>query len=325
MSFVSVAPDVVTAASGNLESIGSALRAANAAAAVQTTAIAAPAADEVSAAITSCFGTAAQEYQALSAQAAAFHDDFVGALNAAIRQYANAEAANAQKAVANAVSTPAQAVSEAAAAATSAATETINSPFGPISLSVGGSFPTGTGPFSGWGTASTPIGGAAGTVQGQIATLGSGYQVTVGGASLTWPGLISFVTAATGPFVSGDLSLANSFNTLLADLSHGNVLGAAAALVTAPGNFGYAVTFGHNTLTIPINTGAIGGPVVDLGVPFGGLFASSQPVTASWPTFSVTGTNGSTYTVHGESNFALGGSKVGGPLAYLLNAVGVHY
>ncbi len=52
MSLLSVVPDVVATASANLENLGSALSSANAAAASQTTAIAAPAADEVSAAVT---------------------------------------------------------------------------------------------------------------------------------------------------------------------------------------------------------------------------------------------------------------------------------
>ena len=64
MSLLSVVPDVVATASANLENLGSALSSANAAAASQTTAIAAPAADEVSAAVTALFGAHAQEFHA---------------------------------------------------------------------------------------------------------------------------------------------------------------------------------------------------------------------------------------------------------------------
>ena len=81
-------------ASGNLADLGAALRSANAAAATQTTSIAAPAADEVSAAITELFGTHAQGFQALSAKAAAFHDDFVNLLNGGTAQYVGTEAAS---------------------------------------------------------------------------------------------------------------------------------------------------------------------------------------------------------------------------------------
>ena len=94
MSLLSIAPDFVAGASNNLQDLGSALRSANAAAAAQTTSIAAPAADEVSAAITELFGAHAQGFQALSAKAAAFHDDFVNLLKGGAAQYLGTEAAS---------------------------------------------------------------------------------------------------------------------------------------------------------------------------------------------------------------------------------------
>lgn len=60
-----------------------------------TTQVLAAAADEVSAAIAELFGAHGQEFQALSAQASAFHDRFVRALSAAAGWYVDAEAANA--------------------------------------------------------------------------------------------------------------------------------------------------------------------------------------------------------------------------------------
>src|ERR1700758_3658625 len=95
MSFVGVVPDIVAQAAGELESLGSTLSAANAAAAAPTIGVAAPAADEVSAAIATLLGTHAQEFQALSAQAVAFHQEFVQALTAGGSSYAAAEAAAA--------------------------------------------------------------------------------------------------------------------------------------------------------------------------------------------------------------------------------------
>ncbi|MXI82010.1 PE domain-containing protein, partial [Mycobacterium tuberculosis] len=50
-------------------------------------------ADEVSAAVADLFGAHAQAYQALSAQAALFHEQFVQALTAAAGRYASTEAA----------------------------------------------------------------------------------------------------------------------------------------------------------------------------------------------------------------------------------------
>ncbi|MEQ0600188.1 PE family protein, partial [Mycobacterium tuberculosis] len=65
MSFVSVAPEIVVAAATDLAGIGSAISAANAAAAAPTTAVLAAGADEVSAAIAALFSGHAQAYQAL--------------------------------------------------------------------------------------------------------------------------------------------------------------------------------------------------------------------------------------------------------------------
>src|SRR5258708_27027739 len=59
-------------------------------------------------AVAALFGAHAQSYQALSAQATAFHDQFVQALTSGAGSYAAAEAANASpiQALLNAVNTP---------------------------------------------------------------------------------------------------------------------------------------------------------------------------------------------------------------------------
>ncbi len=152
MPSLNVAPEVVSAASGNLQNLGSTLRSANAAAAGQTTAIAAPAADEVSSAISAALGTHAQEFQALRARAAAFHDEFVNLLNGGAAQYLSAEAANVRQTLADAVNAPAEAVlghplmgtGQGVAVAAANAADTIgpgggidiNYPFGPFGLSL---------------------------------------------------------------------------------------------------------------------------------------------------------------------------------------------
>jgi hypothetical protein len=105
MSYVIAAPDLLAAAATDVAGIGSLLTAAHAAATRPTTAVIAAAEDEVSAAIASLFSGHAQQFQALSAQAAAFHAQFVQALNGAEGGYAAAEAANAS---------PLQAVMQAA-------------------------------------------------------------------------------------------------------------------------------------------------------------------------------------------------------------------
>ncbi len=95
MSFVIAAPDLVAMATEDLAGIGASLTAANAAAAVPTSGLLAAAGDEVSAAIAALFSSHGQQYQAMSAQAAAFHARFVQALAGAMGAYAAAEAANA--------------------------------------------------------------------------------------------------------------------------------------------------------------------------------------------------------------------------------------
>src|SRR5271165_2953924 len=93
--WVIAAPEYVAAAASDLASIGSSLSTANVAALVPTSGVLAAGADEVSAMIAALFSSHAQAYQALSAQAASFHAQFVQLMNTGASQYALAEAANA--------------------------------------------------------------------------------------------------------------------------------------------------------------------------------------------------------------------------------------
>ena len=95
MSFVTIQPETLAIAAGNLQSIGSAMAADNAAAAAPTTGVVPAAADEVSALTATQFATHAGIYQAISAQAAAVHDMFVTTLGSSAGSYAATEAANA--------------------------------------------------------------------------------------------------------------------------------------------------------------------------------------------------------------------------------------
>ncbi|EPQ47943.1 PE family protein [Mycobacterium sp. 012931] len=94
MSFVTAVPELVESAAQDLAGIRSALVEAAQAVAVPTTALAAAGEDEVSAAIAALFGTFGQEYQAVSAQAASFHESFVRVLSGAAASYVEAEVAN---------------------------------------------------------------------------------------------------------------------------------------------------------------------------------------------------------------------------------------
>ena len=80
MSFVVTIPGAMASAATDLAGIGFTIGAANAAAAAPTNWVLAAGADEVSAAIAAVFSTHGQGFQALSAQAVAFHDQFVQAL-----------------------------------------------------------------------------------------------------------------------------------------------------------------------------------------------------------------------------------------------------
>jgi PE family len=95
MSFVTTQPEALSAAATSLAGIGSTISAQNAAVAAPTTGVIPAAADEVSALTATQFAVHAQMYQAVSAQAAAIHQLFVGTLGMSATSYAATEAANA--------------------------------------------------------------------------------------------------------------------------------------------------------------------------------------------------------------------------------------
>ncbi|HUH71947.1 MAG TPA: PE family protein [Mycobacterium sp.] len=109
MSFVLAAPEALVTAASDLAGIGSTLSTASAAAAAPTTGALAAAADEVSTQVAKLFSEHGLGYQQLSAQVAAFHDQFVQALSAGGSTYAAAEA-NAAQTLTNAMNAPATAV-----------------------------------------------------------------------------------------------------------------------------------------------------------------------------------------------------------------------
>jgi hypothetical protein len=98
MSFVTAHPEMLAAAAGNFQTIGSAMAANNSAAAGPTAEVIPAAADEVSALTATQFSMHAAIYQTISAQAAAIHQQFVATLSATAASYAATEAANAMAA-----------------------------------------------------------------------------------------------------------------------------------------------------------------------------------------------------------------------------------
>ena len=96
MSFVTTQPEALTSGATALGGIGSGFSAQNAAAAAApTTGVVPAAADEVSALTAAQFAAHAQLYQAVAAQAAAIHEQFVNTLGTSAGSYAATEAANA--------------------------------------------------------------------------------------------------------------------------------------------------------------------------------------------------------------------------------------
>lgn len=106
MSFVIAAPEAVEAAAGDLAEIRASLADVAASVAGPTTELAPAAADEISAAISAMFGDFGQKFQWLSAQAQAFHAEFISLINAGAGAYASTEIANAEQALAHVVSAP---------------------------------------------------------------------------------------------------------------------------------------------------------------------------------------------------------------------------
>ncbi|WP_070897379.1 PecA family PE domain-processing aspartic protease [Mycobacterium tuberculosis] len=95
MSRLIVAPDWLASAAAEVQSIGSALSAANAAAAAPTTLLVAATEDEVSAAAAALFANYGREYQTLSVRFASLDQQFAQALNSAAASYQTAEATGA--------------------------------------------------------------------------------------------------------------------------------------------------------------------------------------------------------------------------------------
>ncbi len=314
MSFLSVVPEMVTAAAGNLEGIGSALTAANAAVATSTTGVAAPGADAVSAAIATVFGTHGQQYQSLGAQLTAFHERFVGALNAGMSQYLGTDAASARQSVVNSVNTPA--LFERSAIRVGAAEASFASAMGSPVFGIGGGAkasiavsggaggiavttppvttppvgapPVGPGPVTPpaspppTGTPvtlpvvnqSTPLGQVQLTLTGTVDP--STGAITVQSGSLVLPSPIALAIDAVGAPYNAVTALGNSGLAFNTALRSGNLMGAVTALGDAPGDAVHSFLYGQQTLTVS-EPGPAGSGISQLGVsiPTDGLLVNS--------------------------------------------------
>jgi PE family len=185
MSFVFATPEFVAAAASDLANIGSTISSANAAALIPTSGVLAAGADEVSAVIAALFGAHAQAYQALSVQAASFHQQFVELMSGGAAQYALTEAANASP-----LQTVEQAVMGGAGAPAQAATAA------PL-IGNGTSVPPPATPASGGFVALAP-GGSGGAGQLVSVATGTGGIAPVAAVLGTGAGGGSFGTGGAG-------------------------------------------------------------------------------------------------------------------------------
>jgi len=267
MSFVIAAPEVVTAAAGNLAGIGSTLGEATAAAAAPTTTVATAAADEVSIALSEMFGTYGQQFQALSAQASAFHNEFVSLLNGSAAAYLSAEAANAGQTLANATSAP-------TAGATSAA--------GLLGGLLGGGGTPSTGLLGGLlGGGGTPSTGLLGLLGGGLPNLS---------ALLSPPnlgGLTSGLNTVLGGLSSGFGSLSGGFSSLLG----GGFSFNANPIITALTNLTGPINFGNLAPGLNLTSGPLGPTFNGIGLDLSNFLSNelANGLTLSNLTSLVTG------------------------------------
>lgn len=315
MSFVIAAPDMVQAAAENLAGIRSMLSEASASAAGPTTAVAAAAEDQVSAAVAALFGSFGQDYQAISAQAEAFHGQFVNLLNAGAGAYLSAESANAQQALACAVNAPTSGLlgsgaGVSAAAATSAAVGGIVGPYETLFAntaahlqSIGTTWTTVTAPalFQSVSANTSPqmlisaVQGGGPAIFSTAGRLAQGYANLI--QSLTVPLSLSVTSVnppslalgvglpqllafdALGAPVNAAFAASSSGAAILSAIRTGDPLAALAAVVDAPANIADAFLNGETTLPVPLGSG------LTLDLPFSGLLAPLQPfsTTATLP------------------------------------------
>jgi len=311
VSFVIAAPEMVQAAAQNLAGIRSTLSEANAAAAGSTTAVVAAAEDEVSAGVAALFGAFGQEYQVLSAQAHAFHGQFVNLLNAGAGAYLSTETANAEQALTNAVNAPVQGLlagGATAGAATNAVTAA--SIVGPYESLVNNTVANLQSIGNIWTTVTAPallqsitaqinpqsivtalehpqsiLTGARGLAQGYV-NLVQDLTVPVSLSIISFnPPTASLALGlglpqllaldALGAPINAALAASSSSTAVFNAVQTGQPLAAITALVDAPADITNAFLNGEQTVSLPVS---LPGLSLTGGIPFGGLLAPLQPI-----------------------------------------------
>jgi hypothetical protein len=220
------------------------------------------------------------------------------------------------------------AASSPAASQTNQTTQTINTPFGAITVGVSATVPdpiTSSGPVALGLNASTPIGNAEFSLSGQqtfTSTPTPGGDISITQGTLVLPPVVGFLVNAAGSGVLGAVSAYNSATSFITALQTGNIGGAVATFLTAGSTMTNAVLFGQQTLTLPINLGQTGQTAL-LSIPFGGVFAPLKPVSVAWAGYSyVDQTSGATFTID-PVNINFTGTQFGGAVAGFGQLIGL--
>ncbi|KAY38572.1 PE domain-containing protein [Mycobacterium tuberculosis] len=275
MSFVNVAPQLVSTAAADAARIGSAINTANTAAAA-TTQVLVAAQDEVSTAIAALFGSHGQHYQAISAQVAAYQQRFVLALSQAGSTYAVAEAASA---------TPLQQIEQALLGVINTPTEAL---VGRKLIGDGAHGAPGTGQAGGaggilWGNGGNGGSGApgqAGGAGGAAGLIGNGGAGGTGGAvSLARAGTAG--GAGRGPVGgiggAGGVGGAGGAAGAVTTITHASFNDPHGVAVNPGGNV-YVTNFGSGTVSVinPATNTVTGSPITIGNGPSG---VAVSPVT----------------------------------------------
>lgn len=233
-----------------------------------------------------------------------------------------AKVANARPAVAN--------KSAVGSSQTNETTQTIDTPIGPITVSISATIPDlgDSGPVTLDLNAATPLGsvklGLAGnevftapTVQDPTAKV----QFSLTEGTLVVPKPVAFLVSSVGSAVLGATSAYNSANAFFTAVQHGNIIGAAQAFLEGGPKMANAVLFGQESLTLPINLGQ--GEPVQVSIPFGGFFAPLRPVSVTWPGYSyVDQTTGAEVTID-PVDIDFEGTEFGGVAGALGQLIGL--
>lgn len=201
MSFLSAAPEEIQAAAKNLAGIRSMLAEASASAAPPTAGIVASAADQVSAQVAAFFGTFGQDYQLISAQAQAFHEQFVNLLGGGANAYLATDLASAEQGLLNSVNVPSLGSGVVAALQNAGPIALVSGPIGVGAQTLSGDISRLPGALPGFGMALAPTAFRTGAATASLATIAGPYQTLFQNTAANLQTLGNAVLANPAPFL----------------------------------------------------------------------------------------------------------------------------